>query len=111
MQRANEGRSRGGSNYLCGLQRRLWSNASGRQCAAHANQPLSEPATSQSAAWAAPTEKVLDAVAAPSDSVMASPSTKIMGPHRSQLRSAADCCERSLNGNTTMTCSTSQGTP
>lgn len=34
---------------------------------------------------------------------MARPSVKIMGPHRSQLRSAADCWLRSLNGNTTIT--------
>ena len=50
------------------------------------------------------TEKVFEAVCAPMERVMARPRVKNMGPHRSQLRSAADCWERSLKGNTTMTC-------
>lgn len=53
--------------------------------------PTAHRPASQPRAGLAPTEKVFDAVAAPRDSAMASPRTKIIGPHKSQLRSAADC--------------------
>jgi hypothetical protein len=49
------------------------------------------------------TEKVLAGFAAPIDNVTANPSVNTIGPHRSQFRNAADCCDRSLKGKTTMT--------